>query len=585
MAREGASERRASRGWSLTHANDAATKHGNVALARDTPAARAGIAALMRNVSRCERLDGDAGASSEAIGSIASSSHFPRAPASSRVVSAAVDKGVQQASASPRGGPKKDRDRVVPCKVDSRSTICASPDPEASLPHSRLSTAEASGRHTKPSTSANDDLARAPAPAPIPGQRLGMSLLREIEARRLALRPPLPDTPVTQPGPPPPSTSQALPPIEPPRQEPAVPSSPAAVPPLEPAPEPPRPRHRSPGVLAPDVADLARALRIRVHGADAWSGLSRLRGAVAQVRARALAERSPSGRSRAVATEELLSSLTCALSLSRLPEELLAAACAASIEEVHGWDGMTQEELQAVLDCPGVKRVDLQGHDVTIALSGRQARRHGAGLTIRHQGTELCNGRLWFEPAFSQPARPALRGGLDRMCAELADELRTMDGSMTREHYARNRLEETQHVGQSCMLAVQAPGVRLCDLRIEGSGARQAGAVAVLATRFCRGLLVMRCSVSSFHCGILLSAGSEGQLADVTVARSGGCGVEVAGTAVLRVDGLVVERAGAVGVSVKGAGSRLRGGTVCVRQVRARRVGLRRGSGPGRMPF
>lgn len=168
---------------------------------------------------------------------------------------------------------------------------------------------------------------------------------------------------------------------------------------------------------------------------------------------------------------------------------------------------------------------------------------------------------------YIDPQPPVRRDPMDRMCMELSDDLRTMAGATTRAEVAARRLAEAQHPGCPCLLSVAAGDVTLTGLHLEGAGARQARAVAIAASRFCRGLRVERCSVSSFFGGVLMGAGSEATLSDVSVARCAGPAVELAGTGTLWVDGVTVTKGAGVGVSVQGQGSRLRGRGLVLRQV------------------
>jgi len=499
--------------WDLSRAQRVAARHGNANLARDAPASRAGVAALKRL-----EVATHGGASPEVpVGKTAGAAGIP--------------------PTTPRGGAAGPRSPVpaapgrlgMSLKRDIAALRAAGSVPPRREPPSRESgSSRDTARNDAPATA-------AASPDSVGGAGAGKGQGEGASPRGRAAG----------------------------RQAPA----PALVPPRE---DPARPlvgprSFASSNLPTSGLDDLARALRIRLNSERAWDGLTKVQGAALQILSRAREATGGGGdasgaAARRIATcEALLGAVAPLLALNRLPEEVLGAVAAGAIAEVHGWPGMERGDLQRLLDRREVRRIDLRGGDVTVGLSGAEARRHGAGLVVRHAGTEVCNGRLWFEPAFAEVLPPPKKDSVDRMVRDLSDDLRVGDGSLSLAGFVSRRLDEAQHLGRSCLLAVQAAGCRLEGLRMEGAGARQAKSAAVLCTRFCRGLTMERVAVASFHCGVLLSTGSDAALAGVAVERSGGAGVEFGGTATLRADGLDVSRGAGHGVVVQGTGSRLRG--------------------------
>ena len=277
--------------------------------------------------------------------------------------------------------------------------------------------------------------------------------------------------------------------------------------------------------------------------------------------------------------------------LDRVPEDSISVALTTALSVIHAWPGMTKSDLQRVVDHDQVRVVDLCGRDVEIPLTAAEAKQVGAGITIANPGLELRGGRLWFEPGFTDPhgrLAPRAVGSVDRMVAEMRDELHAMKGRLSWAGYGARRLRDAQHLGASCCLAIGAADVRVVNLRLEGSAAKAARSWGVICTRFSRGARLEGCTVSSFHGGVRVDAGAETALTRCVITRSGDDpGVAVRGAATVRLDDVRIERGKGVGIQATASstetttGAGTGAGTIRVRVDPGRGLGVKKQGGVG----
>lgn len=311
-------------GW---HLSAAADRHrgNNPRLSRDTPAARAGVAALLR-------FERDAGPVAGGPGDNGGAANAPAAETRSLPDDPNVARDVSEGAAKPAAG-------------DDATTQCPSPATDVQPLLGPADEAPAARGPGEPSSTAEATRAQPPR------RRLGMSLLAEVEATRAALRAKL-HVDAESASSPAASLSRAATPLTKDamgtRAAEGRGRAEGAAPMAGPSTSRREERGQEAGARAsgrhgPDASAHEAARRLGVDLREpgrAWDGLARVHQAATEV-AGTCADRGD----RELA-ERVLERVTVLLSLNRLPEEVLRGACAGAVEEVHAWEGMTRGVLQ-----------------------------------------------------------------------------------------------------------------------------------------------------------------------------------------------------------------------------------------------